>query len=141
MIELEPYQINRAFSKGSERAAISGSRFGAPGLVREAVREAERATHRLRVERDTEASRRKRSELALEELSRKPADVPAALSKDLYEPASGAVTTPCGSKAKAVELKLAIEAHARRVVELDQAIADAILRIRLLSEPDLFINE
>lgn len=71
MTELGSHEIKRVFSMGFEQAGGSASRFGAPGLVREAVREAERATHRLRVERDTEACRRKRSELALEELSRR----------------------------------------------------------------------
>lgn len=70
-----------------------------------------------------------------------PGDARIVSVEGLNELASGAATTQRALRAKAVELKLSIDAHARRIAELDQAIADAILRIRLLSEPDVFFKE
>jgi len=140
--ELRSQQINRVISVVNARATGAVQRFGGPSLVREAVREAERATHRLRVERDIEARQRKRCELDLEQGEQAPVvdtDTRAVLVKDHSE--TGGAAAPRLPKRTAIELKLAIEGHTRRMAALDQAIADAVLRIRLLSEPEIFLVE
>ncbi len=138
-------QIKRVFSVSSERVVGPVERIGAPSLVREAVREAERATHRLRVERDLETTRQKRCAAELEALCRRGAAVPAdgrlAPAKDRTQTAGAAVAPPTASDTQEVRLERALAAHADRIAALDRAIAAAVSRTRFLSEPEAFIRE